>query len=124
MNVISACLLLVGLINFAPVVGLLSVSKLNEAYEITLISHDIILLMRHRALLFGILGVFILYSAFSPKLQTAAMLMGFVSMAGYVVLILIGGDYNSQLQKIMWVDIAGIVLVVIAAIFKWKEGAL
>lgn len=124
MNVISACLLLVGLINFAPVVGLLSVSKLNEAYEITLISHDIILLMRHRALLFGILGAFILYSAFSPKLQTAAMLMGFVSMAGYVVLILIGGDYNSQLQKIMWVDIAGIVLVVIAAIFKWKEGAL
>lgn len=124
MNVISTCLILVGLINFAPVIGLISVAKLNQAYEITLISHDIILLMRHRALLFGILGVFILYSAFSPKFQTAAIVMGFVSMAGYVLLMSFGDDYNSQLQKIMWVDIVGVVLVVIAAVFKWKEGSL
>ena len=120
MNAITVCLVLVGLINFAPVMGLLGVTKLNQAYDVSLVSNDLVLLMRHRALLFGILGAFILYAAFTPKYQTAAMVMGFVSMAGYIVLMLTGSDYNAALTKIMWVDVVGIILVLIAAALKWR----
>ena len=120
MNVITICLVLVGLINFAPVLGLLGASKLNQAYAISLVSHDMILLMRHRASLFGIIGAFVLYSAVTPKYQNAAMLMSFVSMACFVGLMLSGPEYNSALKKVMWVDVAGIVLVCIAASLKFR----
>ncbi|KZY67056.1 hypothetical protein, partial [Oleiphilus sp. HI0067] len=95
-------------------------AKLNDAYAIKLVSNDLILLMRHRALLFGILGGFILYAAFEPKYQSAAMLMALISMAGFLVLMLGGGEYNAALKKVMLIDIVGIVLLGIAAILKFK----
>ena len=120
MHVITALLVLVGLINFAPVVGIMGASKLNEAYGLSLISDDLILLMRHRALLFGILGAFILYAAFAPQYQNAAIVMGLISMAAFVVLMLLGEGNNAALKKIMWIDVAGVVLVLAAGVIKWK----
>ncbi|KZX76385.1 hypothetical protein A3715_12840 [Oleiphilus sp. HI0009] len=120
MNAITILLVLVGLINLAPILGLLGAAKLNDAYAIKLVSNDLILLMRHRALLFGILGGFILYAAFEPKYQSAAMLMALISMAGFLVLMLGGGEYNAALKKVMLIDIVGIVLLGIAAILKFK----
>lgn len=120
MNAITVLLVLVGLINLAPALGLLGVAKLNDAYAIKLVSNDMILLMRHRALLFGILGGFILYATFDPKYQSAAMLMAFISMAGFLALMLGGGEYNPALKKVMWIDVAGIVLLGIAAVLKFK----
>jgi membrane-associated HD superfamily phosphohydrolase len=123
MGIVSVCLILVGLINLAPVIGIFSVNKLNQGYELTLVSQDLILLMQHRALLFGIIGAFILWSAFAPKYQAAAMLMGFASMAGFIILVLLGENHNASIHKIMWVDVVGLVLVVIAALATWRAPA-
>ena len=63
---VTLCLIVVGLINFLPLVGVYSAQRLESSYSIVLASNDLIILMRHRALLFGVLGGFILYSAFMP----------------------------------------------------------
>ena len=63
-TVIKVCLIVVGLINFMPVMGLFSSSILESSYSISLANNDLVILMRHRTLLFGILGAFILYSSF------------------------------------------------------------
>ena len=119
-RVITVCLILVGLINFIPVIGVLSAGKLESAYSISLASNDLIILMRHRALLFGVLGSFILYSAFVPSYQKAAMLMGGISMVGFVALVYLVGGYNESIFKVLMVDIVGIVLLLIAAILKYS----
>jgi len=83
----SLLLFIVGVINFLPVMGVLSAARLSQAYAIELDGNDLVILMRHRALLFGIVGGFILYSVFVPGYQTVAMVMAALSMLGYIFLL-------------------------------------
>ena len=116
---ITFCLVVVGLINLAPVVGVISAQKLESAYSVTLAGNDLAILMRHRALLFGILGAFILYSAFVPFYQSAAMIMGGVSMIGFALLVFGTGDYNEAIGKVLFIDILGILVLLAAVILKY-----
>tara|TARA_R110002049_G_scaffold71737_2_gene184591 strand:+ start:4628 stop:5008 length:381 start_codon:yes stop_codon:yes gene_type:complete len=116
---VSIFLFVVGVINCLPVLGVLSAARLSQAYAIEFDGNDLIILMRHRALLFGIVGGFILYSVFVPVYQTAAMVMAGVSMLGYVFLTWQVGDYNASLYKVLLVDIVGILCLAAAALLKW-----
>jgi len=116
---LTICLLIVGLINFVPLAGILSVDKLISAYSISLEGNDIAILMRHRALLFGILGGFIIFSAFKPLYQTAAMIMAGISMIGFALLAVTIGGYNDAIAKVLLFDIVGIVILLIAVLLKY-----
>ncbi|MEZ5503477.1 MAG: hypothetical protein R3E50_12800 [Halioglobus sp.] len=116
---IACCLVAVGLINLAPAIGVISAQKLESAYSIMLAGNDLALLMRHRALLFGILGAFIIFSAFNAVYQPAAMIMGGVSMVGFAWLALGTGGYNEAVGKVLLVDILGTVLLLAAVILKY-----
>jgi len=120
-KLIMILLIIIGLINFIPVFGLISAAKITQAYSVELASNDLVILMRHRALLFGIIGGFILYSAFVPQYQVIAMIMAAVSMVGYLAVMGSVGGYNSSLFKVAVVDIVGIGLLVIVAILKYFE---
>jgi len=116
--IITICLLIVGLINFIPLFGIISTDKLMSAYSVTIEGHDMAILMRHRALLFGILGGFIIFAAFKPLYQNAAMLMAGISMVGFACLVLTTGAYNESIEKILLIDIIGIVLLLVAILLK------
>lgn len=118
-KVLIFCLLVVGLINFLPVVGVLSAQKLESTYGISLTSNELIVLMRHRALLFGLLGGFILYSVFNPTFQVAAMIMAAISMVGFVLIMYSAASVNAELKKILIADYIGIAFLAIAMIIKW-----
>ena len=105
---ITICLVIVGLINFIPVIGVLGAGNIQAAYGISLTSEELMILMRHRALLFGIIGGFILYAAFVRAYQLVAMTMAAISMIGFVVLVYTSGDYNGQISRVMTIDIVGI----------------
>ena len=81
--------------------------------------NDLAILMRHRALLFGILGAFILYSAFDSKYQPAAMIMAGVSMIGFGFLVLSMGDFNEAIGKVFFMDLVGVVFLLAAVVLKY-----
>ena len=120
---ISILLFVVGVINFLPVMGVLSASRLAEAYSIQLLGNDLVILMRHRALLFGIVGGFVLYSVFVPAMQPAAMVMAGISMAGFLFFLWQEGGYNAALHKVMIADIVGIACLAGAVILKTLQSA-
>lgn len=109
---------LVGLINFLPLLGVLSKSKLETSYGITIDNPNLEILLRHRAVLFGIIGGFIIYSVFQENVQTLAIIMAFLSMVSFLLLMLQVGSYNSELKTIMSLDIVGLILLVIAVFLK------
>ena len=117
-KVLFALLVIVGLINFLPVIGVVSAVRLEDAYGIELLSNDLIILMRHRALLFGILGAFIIYSAFNYFYRNAAMLMAAASMVGFIVLAYLTGGFNVNIHKIVIADYIGVALLFIAFVIK------
>ena len=115
----SILLLIVGIINFLPVLGVVSADRLAHAYGIDLFGNDLVILLRHRAILFGVLGGFIIYSVFVPAYQPPAMVMAAVAMVGYVVLMHSVGNYNQELYRVMLVDYLGIACLAAAAALRF-----
>jgi len=113
----SVLLLIVGIINFLPVLGVVSADRLAQAYGIDLFGNDLVILLRHRAILFGVLGGFIIYSVFVPIYQAPAMAA--VAMVAYVVLMHSVGNYNQELYRVMLVDYVGIACLVGAALIRY-----
>jgi hypothetical protein len=106
------------LVNFVPIVGVLSAEALSRAYGIDLPRGDLLILMRHRALLFGIIGALIVSSAFLRHLQVAAMSAGLASMVGFLILALSVGGYGAKIQGVVVVDVVATVLLVIAIVLR------
>ncbi|MDX1733491.1 MAG: hypothetical protein R3228_03960 [Halioglobus sp.] len=116
---ITILLLAVGVINFLPVLGVLSAERLSQAYGIATPGSDLEILLRHRALLFGIVGGFVLFSLFAPLYQGAAMVMAGVSMVGFLFFLFQVGGYNEALHRVMIVDVVGIACLAVAAVLKY-----
>ena len=119
MNKIYLSLLfLVGVINFLPIVGILSLDKINQAYGLSIDDNNLAILLRHRALLFGLIGGFVIYSVFKPQYQIASIVLAAISMLGYLYFFWSIGDSNPVLLKIAQADIVGIVLLIVALLIK------
>ena len=114
--IIPAMLVAVGIIHILPLSGVLSATRLFDLYGITFDDPNLEILMRHRAVLFGLLGMFLLSSAFLPNLQLAALITGFVSVVSFLYLAFSVGGYNDQVNRIVTADKAALVCLLVGSI--------
>lgn len=112
---ISAMLIIVAIIHLLPLSGVLGSERLAALYGLSFSEPNLAILMRHRAVLFGLLGLFILYAAFQPSLQTPAFIAGFASVLSFLWLARSVGDYNAELARVFMADIAALICLVIGA---------
>lgn len=117
---IIAVLLAVGLINAAPVMGLVSAERLQALYGIALEDSNLVLLMRHRALMLGLLGSFVLASIWLPAWRLPAM--GAVGLSMVVFLLLAGAPsgLNAAVRKVYWIDLALCIALLPALVLQWR----
>lgn len=115
-KLITMVLLVVALIHLAPSIGVLGRPSLMKLYGVTIESPELEILMRHRAILFGLLGVFLVFSAFIPALFGAGLMAAFISLASFVWLMISVGEYNQSLRRLLLVDLVALGLVVIAMV--------
>jgi len=102
---VPVSLIVVGVIHLIPLSGVLGVGRLNVLYGTSISDPDLSILMRHRAVLFGLLGVFCIYAAFKPSLQFLALLAGAVSVVSFLYLTLATGGYNDELRRVFVADV-------------------
>ncbi len=114
--IIPAMLVAVGIIHILPLSGVLSATRLFDLYGITFDDPNLEILMRHRAVLFGLLGMFLISSAFLPNLQLAALITGFVSVVSFLYLAYSVGGYNDQVNRIVTADKAALVCLLVGSI--------
>ena len=119
--VLPGALVLAGLINIFPVVGVVSTDRLAALYGIDFEGPEIAILMRHRAVLFGLLGAFILFSVFRPAWQPTAITAALVSMLSFIVLAFLVGDYNQEIRKIVLADVIATVALLVALGLRWLK---
>lgn len=115
-QLIAAMLLVVGIIHLLPVSGLLGQQQLARLYGLRFDEPNLEILMRHRALLFGLLGLFFLLAAFKPPLQVAAFVVGLLSAGSFIWLAWQVGGYNGQLGRVVLADIVAVVCLLVASI--------
>lgn len=115
-HLVSAMLVVVAIIHLLPLSGVVSSERLTALYGLNFSEPNLAILMRHRAVLFGILGVFLLFAAFHPPLQLAAFIVGFVSVISFLWLAWSVGDYNAQVARVFAADIVALVCLIVGAV--------
>lgn len=115
-HLVSAMLVVAGVIHLLPLSGVLSSARLNALYGISFDEPNLAILMRHRAVLFGMLGVFLLVAAFQPRFQGVAFIAGFVSVVSFLWLARSVGGYNARVARVFTADVIALACLIIGAL--------
>ncbi len=117
-KLVAGGLVLAGIINLLPVVGMAGAAWLRSLYGLEIRSLDLEILLRHRAVLFGIVGGLLLLAAFRPGLRDVAVLVAGASMMSFIVIALLVGGYGPAIRKVVIVDIVGLLALVPAIVAR------
>jgi hypothetical protein len=109
-------LLVVAVIHLMPLIGVLGPIQLSSLYGLDFSEPNLAILMRHRAVLFGLLGAFFLLAAFKPALQPAAFVVAFVSIVSFMLLVRMTGGHNPQVARVFTGDVVALVALIIAVV--------
>ena len=105
---ISGLLLIVAAIHLLPIAGVLGADRLALLYGIDVADNNLAILMRHRAVLFGILGGLCALAAFRPRFQPLAFIAASISVLSFLYLAISVGEYNDAIQKIVIADVLAV----------------
>jgi hypothetical protein len=108
-------LVIVAIIHLLPLSGVIGGERLASLYGISFEEPNIAILMRHRAVLFGLLGLFLLFAAFKPTFQLAAFVIGFVSVVSFLWLASSVGGYNAAIGRVIAADVVALACLVVGA---------
>ena len=115
-KIITLLLMIVGVIHLLPLSGVLGGDQLSSLYGLSLQESNISILMRHRAVLFGIFGIFFLYAAFNKQYQPLAFVIGSISVISFIALSWSTGNYNDAIYNVVIADIVALICLLIAVI--------
>ncbi|WP_330231692.1 hypothetical protein OHA40_03840 [Nocardia sp. NBC_00508] len=109
-----------GALNAVPVLGAVSPEWAESAYGVGLA--DIEVLMRHRGVLFAIVGGGLLVAVARPRLRVAAVTANAVSYAGFVLIAVLERPISPELARIARYDVAGLVALAMGtALVAWSN---
>jgi hypothetical protein len=118
----TGLIVLAAIVNLAPVIGVLSAQRLQSMYGMAIADPNLALLLRHRAVLFAIVGGLLLASAVHPPLRLAGIAAGLLSMGSFIVLALLVGDVNPSLRRVVVIDaVASLGLIVALLLERWSR---
>ncbi len=110
---IRAAFAITGVIHVLPLVGLLGRAALERAYGVKLgDGQDLVILMQHRALMFGVLASACFAAISLPHWRLPAGIGALVSMLGFAV-IAATQAHGPAIAKVMWVDIGAALLLLV-----------
>ena len=110
-------------IHLLPLYGLLGAGALTALYGLDFADPSLQVLMRHRAVLFGIVGGLLGVAAFRPALRPAAQLAGFGSVLSFLALAYGTEGANAAVMKVAAVDLVALACLVAAAILHARARA-
>lgn len=121
--IVPGVLVLVAVIHALPLAGVLGAEKLLQLYGVPVSDPTTELLLRHRAVLFGLLAALLAYAAFRPDLHRLALWAGLASVASFLALWWAVPGTHSALAVVARVDIAALVLLLAALAAHHLQGS-
>ncbi len=121
--IVPASLLVVAAIHALPLIGALSAARVAALYGITVQDPNLEILLRHRAVLFGLLAAFLAYAALHRPLHGLALVAGWLSVAAFITLAVSVGGYNHALSVVVKADILAAFALVIGTVVHMRNAA-
>lgn len=107
-------LMVVAVIHLVPVVGVLGAERLAGLYGVRVDQPDLEILLRHRAMLFGLLGASLAAAALVPDLHATALAAAAVAVGSFLVLAVVGQP-GGEVARVVAVDVAAFVVLLVGA---------
>jgi len=123
-RLVAGGLALAGIINLLPIMGAAGTGWLRSLYGFEISSPDPEILLRHRAILFGILGVLLIAAIFRAGLRVAVSLAAAASMASFIAIALMVGGFGPAIMKIVVADIIGLLALLPVALARPEPARL
>lgn len=111
---VSVVLVCCGVFHVVPAAGALGPRALERLYGISPTSPTELLLLRHRAVLFGVVGCGMLWGAQEAAMQGPALVMATVCVLGFLLLWPARSTLPPQLLRVRRVDLGLAVLLALA----------
>lgn len=105
----------VGALHLLPSAVTLLPSRLAAAYGIDIDGPDLALLLRHRAVLLGLVGAALVAAAFVPPLRIAALVAGAVSVTTFLVLHMTTPGTNAATMRVAQLDVGALIVLLLLA---------
>ena len=97
-------LAVLALIHLAPVAGVSGIEALQRLYGVEVAGSDLELLLRHRAVLFALVGGPMILAMFVPLYRWLALVAGWFNVASFLLLATQIGDLNPALIQVQQID--------------------
>ena len=98
--------------------GVLGSDLLTRLYGVSTSDSNTEILLRHRAVLFAIIGLFLLLSVFKSEYQPIAICIGLISVASFLLLTWSIEGLNSEISRVAKVDWVALVLLIVAGVIN------
>ncbi len=118
-RIVTGVLLVAAIVHLLPLSGVLGAPRLAALYGVAIDAPALLVLMRHRAVLFGVLGAFMLHAAWQPALQPWTLVAGLVSTASFVAIAAGSTALSPALRTVMWIDVVLVVLLLVALVLRF-----
>lgn len=112
---IITCLAIAAVVQLIPLVGLRGAPQLQKLYGVEFTDPQLVLLMRHRAVLLALVGVALIAAIFVPEWRAPAIGLGLLSKISFLVIVAISKP-NAAIARVAKVDAVTAVLLVVAAV--------
>lgn len=116
-GIVVLVLLGVGLLNLIPGIGLIAPGRLADLYGVAGLGGNEVVLLRHRALLLGLLGVFMIMAVAVPAWRLAALGAGLISNLVFVLLVL-PAEVTPAVDRVAWIDLIALPFLVLALLVE------
>jgi hypothetical protein len=116
----AAALLIVAVIHLLPLPGVLGAEVLQRLYGLPVDNPDLSLLLRHRAVLFGLLGAAMIAAVAWPAWRPAAYVAAFLSVVSFLVLAALESPAQPAIHRVVVADAIALVLLVAGAVAEWR----
>ncbi|MDD1510285.1 phosphopantetheine adenylyltransferase [Pseudomonas sp. CNPSo 3701] len=121
-KLIGFLLLVAGIIHLLPLAGVLGGERLNALYGLNFDEPNLHILMRHRAVLFGLIGALLVAAAFLPGLRGIALIGGLVSVLSFLLLAWSEPAYNEALRRVVIADWIALACLLASLILHLRIG--
>jgi hypothetical protein len=112
--IVTVSLLLVGLLNLTPAIVFFAPERSISLYAIDLSEPNLSIVMRHRAVLLGLLGAALIYGAFRKEFLVPVIVAALLGKAAFLFLVYSSAAANVELGRVALFDIGAVVVLLTA----------
>lgn len=120
-NAAIVILVVIGVITASPIITALNPNGITSLYNVTFEDDAVLLLVRHRQVMLGVLGAALVYGAFFYHLRMMVITAAVVSKLAFIGLCITTSDLTQGIRRVIYFDAISIVLLLIAAVIFWRS---